>query len=47
MHADDTKYNTYSNVVTEGENGKATCVDTVTYINGKEAERSNVSTTVG
>ena len=46
VQADDTKYNTYSNVVTEGENGKATCVDTVTYINGKEAERSNVSTTV-
>ena len=46
VQTDDTKYNTYSKVVTEGENGKATCVDTVTYINGKEAERSNVSTTV-
>ena len=46
VQKDDTKYNTYSEVITEGENGKATYVDAVTYINGKEAERSNVSTTV-
>ncbi len=46
VQQDDTKYNTYSAVVTEGVNGKAACVDTVTYVNGQETARVNVSEAV-
>ena len=43
---DDSQYTDYSQVVTEGSNGLQECVDRVTYVNGVEVSRENVSTTV-
>ncbi len=41
---DESKYNTYSQILTEGKNGRAAYEDNVIYINGKEAKRFHVST---
>ncbi len=46
IRKDDTQYTDYSKVETAGEEGSASYVDVVTYYNGKEVERTNVSTTV-
>ena len=43
---DDTQYTDYSEVITEGSEGLQECVDRVTYQNGVEISRENVSTTV-
>ncbi len=43
---DDSQYTDYTKVQTEGQNGVQQVVDEVTYINGIEVGRSNISTTV-
>ena len=43
---DDTQYTDYSEVITEGSEGLQECVDRVTYQNGVEISRENVSTTI-
>lgn len=43
---DDSQYTDYSQVITEGSEGVQECVDRVTYVNGVEVSRENVSTTV-
>lgn len=43
---DDSQYTDYSKVVTEGVNGLQRCIDRVTYLNGAEVKRENLSTTV-
>lgn len=43
---DDSQYTDYSEVITEGSEGVQECVDRVTYVNGVEISRENVSTTV-
>lgn len=40
---DDSQYTDYSKVLTEGVNGQQQCVDKVTYRNGSEVRRENVS----
>ena len=43
---DDSQYTDYSKVITAGVNGRQHCVDQVTYLNGVEVKRENLSTTV-
>ncbi|MEF2794280.1 MAG: G5 domain-containing protein, partial [Hydrogeniiclostridium sp.] len=43
---DDNEYTDYSAVITEGSEGVQECVDRVTYLNGVEVSRENISTTV-
>lgn len=43
---DDSQYTDYSKVTTEGINGLQRRVDRVTYLNGIETKRENISTTV-
>ncbi len=43
---DDSQYTDYSKVLVEGSEGEQQCVDRVTYLNGVEVARENVSTTV-
>lgn len=43
---DDTKYTDFTQVVTQGVNGKQRCVDIVHSINGVETKRENISKTV-
>lgn len=46
VEKDSSQYTTYSEVLTEGMNGTNLLVDAVTYVNGKETARTNVSQTV-
>ena len=43
---DDNEYTDYSAVIAEGSEGVQECVDRVTYLNGVEVSRENISTTV-